>query len=75
MENPLLGANRKAKRIKSLLKHKWRASAPTNALASAALHPTAVFLSDPDLKVDLQRSSLERTSGRTRRRRTSAARR
>lgn len=32
MENSLLRANRKAKRIKSLLKHKWRASAPTNAL-------------------------------------------
>lgn len=24
MENPLLGANRKAKRLKSLLEHRWR---------------------------------------------------
>ncbi len=55
MENPLLGANRKAKRLKTLLQHKWRSA--TAGAGNAADRPPfiqpLVFLSDPDLQVDL----------------------
>ena len=47
MENPLLGANRKAKRIKSLLEHKWRSVAPANASPQPPFIQPLVFLSDP----------------------------
>ena len=41
-----LGANRKAKRIKSLLEHKWRTVAPANAAAAAPDAPS--LEGDPD---------------------------
>lgn len=53
MENPLLGANRKAKRIKSLLEHRWRKVAGPNAGPRPPFIQPVVFLSDPNLEVDL----------------------
>ncbi len=54
MENPLLGANRKAKRLKSLLEHRWRKVAGPNTLATGRRSSRPlVFLSDPNLQVEL----------------------
>ncbi|HUP68593.1 MAG TPA: BREX system serine/threonine kinase PglW [Acidimicrobiales bacterium] len=64
MENPLLGANRKAKRIKSLLEHKWRAVAPANASPSPPFIQPVVFLSDPELEVGLTRDARVHVYGR-----------
>ncbi|MDQ6798496.1 MAG: protein kinase, partial [Actinomycetota bacterium] len=64
MENPVLGANRKAKRIKSLLEHKWRACAPQNASPQPPFIQPLVFLSDPDLQVDLSADARMHVLGR-----------
>lgn len=64
MENPLLGANRKAKRLKSLLEHKWRPVAPTNASPGPPFIQPLVFLSAPDLQVDLARDARQHICGR-----------
>jgi serine/threonine protein kinase len=64
MENPLLGANRKAKRIKSLLEHKWRKVAGSNASPYPPFIQPVVFLSDPDLKVELTPDARARVFGR-----------
>ena len=53
MENPILGANRKAKRIKSLLEHRWRKVAGPNAGHRPPYVKAVVFLSDPNLQVEL----------------------
>lgn len=53
MENPLLGANRKAKRLKSLLEHRWRKVAGPNAGHRPPYVKAVVFLSDPNLEVEL----------------------
>ncbi len=53
MENPLLVTNRKAKRIKSLLEAKWRKAAGNNASPHPPFIQPLVFLSDPDLQVNL----------------------
>lgn len=64
MENPLLGANRKAKRIKSLLEHKWPKVAPANASPSPPFIQPLVFLSDPTLQVDLTADARMHVCGR-----------
>lgn len=64
MENPLLGANRKAKRIKSLLEHKWRSVAPANASSSPPYIQALVFLSDPSLQVELTADARVHVCGR-----------
>lgn len=53
MENPLLGANRKAKRLKSLLEHRWRKVAGPNASNRPPFIQPVVFLSADDLEVQL----------------------
>ncbi|MGI8984051.1 MAG: BREX system serine/threonine kinase PglW [Acidimicrobiales bacterium] len=64
MENPLLGANRKAKRIKSLLDHRWRSVAQANASPRPPFIQPLVFLSDPDLKVELRADARVHVCGR-----------
>jgi serine/threonine protein kinase len=49
MENPLLGINRKAKRIKSLLERRWSEVAGANASNRPPFIQPVVFLSDPNL--------------------------
>lgn len=66
MENPLLGANRKAKRIKSLLEHKWRKLAGPNASSKPPFIQPVVFLSDPNLKVELAADAKDHVFGRDR---------
>src|SRR4051794_19549660 len=64
MENPLLGANRKAKRIKSLLDAKWRQVAgPSANHQPPFIHPI-VFLSDPTLEVKLKDDAKAHICGR-----------
>lgn len=64
MENPLLGVNRKAKRIKSLLDFRWRNVASSNALARPPFIQPVVFLSDPELAVDLTPDARAHVFGR-----------
>ncbi|MGH9280062.1 MAG: protein kinase domain-containing protein, partial [Acidimicrobiales bacterium] len=64
MENPLLGANRKAKRLKSLLEHKWRSVTAPNASPSPPFIQPLVFLSDPNLQVDLALDARQHICGR-----------
>ncbi len=53
IENPLLVTNRKAKRIKSLLEAKWPKAMSNNTLPYPPFIQPLVFLSDPNLDVDL----------------------
>lgn len=64
MENPLLGANRKAKRIKSLLEHKWRGVAAPNTSPRPPFIQPLVFLSDPNLRVELSADARVHVFGR-----------
>jgi len=64
LENPLLGANRKAKRVKSMLDRKWRAVAKPTAGSSPPFIQPLVFLSDPDLQVDLAPDARQYIYGR-----------
>jgi serine/threonine protein kinase len=64
MENPLLGANRKARRIKSLLEHKWRSAAAANATPGPPFIQPLVFLSDPSLQVELSADARMHVCGR-----------
>jgi len=64
MENPLLGVNRKAKRIKSLLDHRWRNVAGSNALARPPFIQPVVFLSDPNLVINLTPDARSHVYGR-----------
>ena len=53
MENPLLGANRKAKRLKSLLEYRWQQASGARGPARPPFIQPVVFLSDPELEVQL----------------------
>ena len=64
MENPLLGANRKAKRIKSLLEYRWQKAAGANGPARPPFIQPVVFLSDPDLHVELTQDAKAHVYGR-----------
>lgn len=64
MENPLLGANRKAKRLKSLLEHRWRTVHGPNTLSNPPFIQALVFLSDPDLDVQLTADARVHVCGR-----------
>jgi hypothetical protein len=64
MENPLLGINRKAKRLKSLLEYRWREVAGPNALGRPPFIQPLVFLSDPNLDVQLSRDARVHVHGR-----------
>lgn len=64
MENPLLGANRKAKRIKSLLEYRWQKAAGAQGPARPPFIQPVVFLSDPDLQVELTQDAKAHVYGR-----------
>ncbi len=64
MENPLLGINRKAKRLKSLLEHRWREVQGPNTLGRPPFIQPLVFLSDPHLEVQLSRDARVHVHGR-----------
>ena len=64
LENPLLGANRKAKRIKSLLEAKWRNVASENTLRHPPFIQPLVFLSDPNLQIQLTPDARAHVCGR-----------
>jgi serine/threonine protein kinase len=64
IENPLLGANRKAKRLKSLLEYRWSKAAGERGPARPPFIQPIVFLSDPDLKVELTPDARAHVYGR-----------
>ena len=64
IENPLLGANRKAKRIKSLLEYRWPKVAGAKGPARPPFIQPVVFLSDPDLDVALTPDAKAHVYGR-----------
>ena len=64
MENPLLGANRKAKRLKSLLEYRWAKAAGAKGPARPPFIQPVVFLSDPNLEVDLTADARAHVYGR-----------
>jgi serine/threonine protein kinase len=64
MENPLLGANRKAKRLKSLLEYRWQQASGARGPARPPFIQPVVFLSDPDLEVQLTPDARAHVYGR-----------
>jgi serine/threonine protein kinase len=64
MENPLLGANRKAKRLKSLLEYRWQQASGARGPARPPFIQPVVFLSDPDLKIQLTPDARAHVYGR-----------
>jgi serine/threonine protein kinase len=53
MENPLLGANRKARRLKSLLEAKWNAVKTESTTRQPPFIQPLVFLSDHELQINV----------------------
>jgi serine/threonine protein kinase len=64
IENPLLGANRKAKRIKSLLEYRWSRAAGASGPNRPPFIQPVVFLSDPELQVELTQDARTHVYGR-----------